>query len=560
MRLNLDKWTFIQHSSKPTIDTKEVLYWKGSLKKLLKVGMEFEYNLPDSNGTCKGNSNVCPCVKMATNDCWKECANKAKCDAEKNYDKCLARAEKCKPEDCKNCPNYVYECPGVFCTNFVTKCFNCSDFVTDCANCKNRYDPSKNPEYIRNKITAELTPNNCYGYINESGVHSITTDGSLLGKQGAEVITIGRRVDYWEFYKMSKNIIQNVTTKGAYLNERCSLHMHLLASYYGKLFPSSSSAKHGIPENISELERPMPEIILANFHQLVRRYQNALTWMGMSLDIPNKMTRWEKFRVSVLQISAIMNDMRSVQEQVSSHSGNNKYGFVNYKYCQFNRSGDITRFHIEMRNLDGMNSPSAVAAFACLYYALVLKAVEISRHGIVEIGDSEWFSYALKVKDAILNNVKGYQEGDRFSDTSKLYQYNKYLIAESLDLVRQLKHILIKIGPAYQVLEQLAESPIAIRRCNGDTWEKIETDLSVPTTNETELEATINEFIDLRLIDSCNSLSEWVTAVGKVIRQNTYAEVEETDNLEERVLNYVIDKKENGELIWSNTLGTAVLL
>ena len=58
-------------------------------------------------------------------------------------------------------------------------------------------------------------------------------DGSLLGKKGAEVITVGRRVDYWEFYKMAKTIIDTAVTKGAYVNERCSTHMHVLAGYYG---------------------------------------------------------------------------------------------------------------------------------------------------------------------------------------------------------------------------------------------------------------------------------------------------------------------------------------
>ncbi len=82
---------------------------------------------------------------------------------------------------------------------------------------------------------------------------------------------------------------------------------------------------------------------------------------------------------SVLEISAIMHNMRYVRDEVSNHSGGNKYGFVNYKFCNFDDDGKVSRFHIEMRQTDGILSPTIIAALACLHYALVIKAVEISK-------------------------------------------------------------------------------------------------------------------------------------------------------------------------------------
>jgi hypothetical protein len=368
--------------------------------------------------------------------------NKSGCKAiERVVALCDKAANTCVDADCKACKFFTPKCNGVNCVNFISYCYVCSEFKTDCADCKYKYDPDKNPDSIRQHLQNELKPNNSYGQVAESGVHSITTDGSLLGKKGAEIITVGRRVDYWEFYKMANNIITRASKRGAYLNERCSTHMHALASYYGKVVPNQEKA--GIPGRVNEMERDMPEIILANLHQLVRRYQNAMTWMVMGLDEPKRMTRWEKFRVSVLPVSAVMHSMREVQEKVSANSGGNKYGWINYNQIEFAGSGDVRRFHVEFRAADGIMSPSAIAAIACMYYALVIKAVEISRYGVVEIGDQAWLEQTMEVKNALLNNMKGYQDGDRFSDTRELYRYHDILVGESLDLVRQLKSILI---------------------------------------------------------------------------------------------------------------------
>jgi len=562
MRNTQDKWTFIQNDIYPALSAKDVAYWKSNLHKILKVGLEFEFNLPNKkNGNCKGESNSCPCARMNEHDCWAQCALVEECESVRLRARCANNSKKCKDDNCEECDQYKLMCHGINCPNFVSACFICSDFTVDCKGCEFRYDPKKSPEHIRESMKKNFRPNNTYGTINESGVHSITTDGSLLGKKGAEVITIGRRVDYWEFYKMAKKIIDTSVKHGAYLNERCSIHMHLLASYYGKVVPDGSGSS--IPNKINELEKDMPSIILANFHQLVRRYQNAMTWMVMALDEPERLTRWEKFRVSVLPISAILNSMRQVKQEVSHHAGGNKYGWVNYNYTEFSKSsGDVTRLHVEMRAADGMNSPSAVAALACMNYALMIKAVEISRYGVVEIESNEWMERAEMIKSALLNNMKSYQDGDRFGDTRNLRKYYEDLIRESMDLVRQLKHNLIRIGPAYQVLEKIAEKPIALRRCDGATWEQIEDDLAIIMTEEGKFENTLSEIMDLRIIDECKDVHEWVHEVTGVIKE--HPDVDTNHSTDDEIMNkvrYFVEMKQNdGELVWSEPIGAPVLL
>ena len=559
MRNNQDKWSFFRLPSKPPLSSQEVQYWKNSLKKILKIGLEFEFNLPNKEtGTCKGNSSTCPCRKLTLeNKCWQQCINTENCGLNiRNMEHCQNVTGTCENSHCDTCAHFKLKCSGIFCPNFVSYCFICKDYERNCEKCAYLYDPNKNPKNIRQQLNKEFLPNNTYGLVNKTGVHSITTDGSLLGEKGVEVITIGRRMDYWEFYKMTKNINQQTVSRGGYLNERCSTHMHLLASYYGKIVPNSETSS--IPARVSELEKDMPEIILANLHQLVRRYQNAMTWMMTGLDVPEHLTRWEKFRVSVLPISAILNPMIEVKDQVAGNAGGNKYGWINYNQVAFNEKGDIKRFHVEFRACDSFLSPSATAAIACMYYALLIKAVEISRYGVVEIGDKVWLSQAQKVKDSLLNNMKGYQDGDRFSDTSKLSPYYGLLINESLELVRQLKHILIQIGPAYEVLEKLAEKPISLRRCEGQTWEQIENDLEVLINEEGRIEETIREIIDLRHISECKNVFEWIENVNNIIKGKS--DIKTDLALNDTISKFIETKCNNGELVWSDSIGAPVFI
>jgi len=483
-----------------------------------------------------------------------------------NYEKCSDKPDISRCEynvegtcdkgikTCTNCGDYKFHCPKEFCSGFVSACTNCGGFTKTCGTCEYKFDPKHNPDHIRSIVDQELKPSHSYGSISKSGVHSITTDGSLLGNKGMEVITIGRRVDYFEFYKMTNDIIVSAVKKGAYVNERCSIHMHILAAYYANLVTDKSGSM-GIPNAVSELERPLPQVILANFHQLCRRYQNAITWMTMGLTEKDRLTRWEKYRVSILDISAVPHSMYTVQRMVSENAGGNKYGWVNYNYTRFNNSGDVRQLHLEMRVCDGLLSPSAVSAIACMFYALMIKAVEISRYGVLEVGSDEWLVNANRIKETLLNNKKGWKDGDRFCNTSKLHKYYDVLIKESLELVRQLKHILLDIGPAYGILEQLAERPAALRLSKGETWEDIEQSLVVAVPDESAIEGALSMYIDLRLVNGAKTIEEWVTEVSKTLGNEP---VELPENITAFIKGYIDNKLKNGEVLWSDSLGAVV--
>lgn len=542
-RNNRDKWQFIKHPARKALSIQEVNYWKANLWKILKVGVELEFNLPEAPTGCKKQNPVCVCVHfIPENKCWKQCVLAKTCSRLKAGKECL----------------------GQNCSSFTSACLTCSVFQTPCAGCEFKFDPAKDPEHLRNNIIGALNPSHNYGQITRDGVHSIVGDGSLLGgksgDRGVEVITVGRRVDYWEFYKMSKSIVDAAVKNGAWLNERCSIHMHLLTSYY-----KSNDARHFGGTMINEMEKDMPEIIAANFHQLIRRYQNALVWLTMGLDHPNRLTRWEKYRVSVMEISAVKNPMKSVQKLTYEHAGGKKYSLANYTNMIFSNNRDIKTFHVELRYMDGVISPSIIAAIACLNHALVIKATEISRYGLLKMPDVEWLKEAKHMKKMILNNMKPYGDGDRFGHTEQVLDNKEYYIREALGLIQQMKHILMRTGPAYDVLEKLAETPAAILRVEGKTWEQIENIMKVEVASDNLLNAAIHEYIDLRLVDKCKTMEEWIKNVtinmwddkdNIDVFQNI--DIKDTNDLEQHIATIIKEEQMDGTLIWSDSLGAIV--
>ena len=536
MRDNRERWQFYSHPSKPALSSEEMRYWKATFEKTLKVGLEFEFNLPEGKGQCRGDNISCPCSHIEEN-CWLACANIQACKSLPNIETCSNKAAECTASKCKKCDKYDFRCIGVTCVDFISACFACDKFERNCDTCKDRWVPDRDPKNIRDQLSVEFNPSKHYGKVSETGVVNITTDGSLLGDKGIEIITVGRRVDYWEFYKMSKRIIDRVQEYGGYINERTSTHMHVLTAYY---------------ENVNELEKPAPEIIAANFHQLVRRYQNALTWLTIALDDPSHMTRWEKFRISILGISPVTRAMNVVASEIHKIAGN-KYGFVNYDNMSFLVDGSIDKFHVEFRQSDAAMCPSFYAAMACLHYAFVIKAIEISRHGLLKVGDEKWLDNANKMKSVILNGT-GDWNTSRVSDTSKLLNHKEYFISESLDMLSQMKNILIKIGPAYDVLLKLANNPIAIRRVEGKKWEDIEEDLAINVSDFGKIDLRIEEVIDLRLIDECKSLDEWIEAVYSLLMEDK----NEPSVEKEYIRKYASVKMKDGEAIWSESTGCLI--
>jgi hypothetical protein len=211
--------------------------------------------------------------------------------------------------------------------------------------------------------------------------------------------------------------------------------------------------------------------------------------------------------------------------------------------------------------MDGILAPSAVAAVACLYYSLFIKAVELSRYGIMDIGNADRKAKTFEIKDALLNNCTDWQEGTkngRFSDTSKIQKYTDVLVRESLELITLVKHIIETVGPAYDVLEKLAEAPCSIRRCEGKSWETIEKELLVELTDEDQFEYHVKRIIDTREVTNKVSIHSWIQSVANKL--NSIDELNPNknsiDEMIDKVSILVEEKMADGNMLWGKKIGS----
>ena len=119
MRDNRNKWQFYNHPSKAALTANDTRYWKQSLKKLLKVGIEFEFNLQEQRGKCKGDNVQCPCVHI-NKGCWKGCQNCKNCGSVPCFDTCANKQKSCDYKKCKSCKDYKLSCLGTCCVEFIS--------------------------------------------------------------------------------------------------------------------------------------------------------------------------------------------------------------------------------------------------------------------------------------------------------------------------------------------------------------------------------------------------------------------------------------------------------
>ena len=546
------EWSFINKPSRPPLSKQEAQYWKQLLSKLLKVGIEIELNLPEKNGSCDRQNFLCQCV--ATFKPEKPMPNTSNC------------YEQCKKWDNGNCAiAKEHGCAGIYCRAFESPCPSCSKYDRGCNSCPELYNIKKDPRYIREAVGKLLEPTRFVGATGRSGTYKVCRDGSLLGDGGIEVATVGRRVQFGEIYNMINQIMGSCQSYGAYVNERCSIHIHLLASYLTPGFNEDDLGSKYIQQEVTELERPMPEIILANYHQLIRKYHCALIWLSASGEQENSITRWEKFRKSILPYSAVKQRMPLVVQEVGSASkSKRKYALMNYEQMKFDEQGRVSRLHVEGRYMDGNLSPATVAAHACLLYGLMLKAVEISQYGVLQSGNKDYMDMQREIYKHLSNNDGGW-DANRHSDNSGLKPYITDLKKQSLNLIRLVKNTLRDQSPADEILTALAEKPLAYRRMEkkgkveeSKVWTEIEKEL-LPAQAVTahQLKEDILRLVDLGAICECESSDEWVEAATHQLSAD-----QGVDNAEEKVVEmrtsiqeYVKELERAQRITWSDRSG-----
>lgn len=547
---------FIRFQPKRTpLSREEFLYWMDFLPKVLKVGTEFEINLPSAEDALQHKEEKA-CVR-SPNNCYTDCANLETCLVDRhptfcqtrssgvflgNKFACPAKSDK-DIEACKSCPAWALNCRGTNCAMYTPFCTICPSFSRT-GKTVERIDLRQDPEAIRQEMKSLLQPTGFVGKVGKTAVLEVKKDNSLAGGGGIEVPTVGRRVHWNSFYQMCKNIIDPIVARGGFVNERCGQHYHILAGYFNGQ----------IGRAMSELEQDLPETILANFHQLNRRYELAMFWLMSCGTNRAYMTRWAKFRQSIFKYGAMRNRMSRVQEDLAQHiqcmnsNQKGKYASVAYHFCEFGEEGDVHTFHVENRIADGVLSPAVATAWAMLIYAMVLKAVRLSQYGLMEVGDKEYVAKVREIQPLLIDGEHREWGENRRADTSGLGPHIPWLRENAKELVTFLKPELSNLGPAYDILLALADRPCSARLIDGDTWEKIEQDLlGNAGVSEQSFEDEIRQLVDLAGIVDCENVEVWIEEVAASIGEDPIRVAETV----QRMLN-------SGNYRWSGPVGALI--
>ena len=508
---------------------KDYKYWRKLLSKVLKVGAELEFNLNQASGNCRGYSSTCLCPALETGECVPTCiflgTDGCKLNI-RNTVTCENATSRCISVQCESCNNFKFKCGQSFCIHFMPQCLVCERPTARCNTCPSRYDSTKTSDHIRRSAEVELDATQNFGYVGKHGVLQVVRDGSLKN-QGLEIPTVGRRLNFEVFKEMFSNILAVAKKSGGYSDDRCSFHVHILNEYYTKVNNCHGASRHpdnDVHLNLTSFEKKMPSIILTNIIQLWRYYETAIYWMGCGLPDPNHATRWEKFRVSLLKTSPIFMSVSDMLTSIGNDVGKKRYGSLNLS----NTKLDGSRLHLEFRVCDMITSESYMTAMCCLFYCIVMKAVDISCYGLLNVEDAEWLAKEQSIKHDFINGACREYSDNRLSDTANLYKHTEYLSSKALELIDLLSPILSGFDPAKALLQSIAQKPIALRLAEKakrnnltlcevtDTYD-IEKDLTSILTDKdilSEIEEKLLKTIALGEIHGCGSIQDWISEIS----------------------------------------------
>ena len=547
-----------------SLEIREYKIWRRLFSKVLKIGTELEFNMKKNSGDCKGYNRECICDLFFGNTCeqnGQKCvflSNDNQCDlGMKGTFNCSNATSSCNNSKCIECENFKLKCNKINCVNFIPKCLLCTTLLDKCIGCAHKYKPEKTPQSIRKNVEFELLATQNFGHVGKHGILQVVGDGSLENG-GLEIITVGRRFDFDTFHKMFSHILKVAKKSNGYIDERCSLHIHILNEYYTKINNKNGTSRNPDMDttlNINSFEKPMPNIILTNIIQLWRKYETALYWLSCALPYQDSITRWEKFRVSLIPYSPILTTFSGIMDAVASVVGKPRYGSLNLS----NTRTDGSRLHLEFRICDMAMSPSYITAMCSLFHAIILKAVDISCYGLLNVEDTVWCEKETDIKESFVNGAKNGYDSSRVSQFRLTDSNKSYLISKAYELINLLSPILSGSDPTEKILKKLADKPIAYRLADAIRSSKvksgsaeeamnvydIESELSEDTEKINDIEENILKIMAVGKIQGCDTKSKWVEEVS------SDSNIPVT-NIENYINNLVI----TGDAYWNKTIGS----
>ncbi len=329
-------------------------------------------------------------------------------------------------------------------------------------------------------IRQALAPSGAVDRLGANGVWDVQTEHC-----GIEIRIIGRHPWFPALQKQYREIMDVLIRHGARPRATCGLHYHLLAP--------------GLAE-------PVPEIILANLWNLTRRYAPELKFMASAGKSREALCRRRNHNshLELVRRSPGSQSMAEIQQALKeSRIVPEHQNFLNLEHLGFTEKGGIQPFHLEFRYPDAHLSATAVTAATFLFLAMLLKAVDLSRYGVIHVGKIHTWQRKREIMDLLSNNDGRLATSDTSGISDDILEELRQGAYELLDLLAPVFNR-FENNPALDVLLALAETPISLMRCAGYDWPRIEARLAERAAlDEAGLDAT-----DQRLMQRIE-LGEW---------------------------------------------------
>lgn len=349
-----------------------------------------------------------------------------------------------------------------------------------------------NSQEFRDHLEGRLKPSRDLENLGELGIFNVVKEHC-----GVELQVIGRHPHWHSLLDQYTQITEILLEEKVRMRQTCGLHFHLIAV--------------GLSERV-------PEIILANLWNLVRRHAPGLKWLCSGGDVREGLCRRRQHNAhqEFMSKTPVFQSMAQIQQRLKNSANVPEHqNFFNLEHVVFDDDARIKTFHLELRFPDGDLAPTSIVAKTFLFLALVLKAVEISKYGLLHTGAKPNWDRKRELLDLLSNNDGNLAR----SDTSKIGPREiEELRDNAFELLIFLKSVLNQFtNPAFCVLKHLAHTPISLYRVEGCSWQDIETTLreyaNYPVFVD-ETDRVIIKHIELGLERNHPSTDAWLTRLS----------------------------------------------
>ena len=354
-------------------------------------------------------------------------------------------------------------------------------------------------EQLQPRIEQALQPSRDMNQLGALGVYDVIKEHC-----GIEILVIGRHPHWDSLLDQYRRIILPLLDEKIRMRPTCGLHYHILGI--------------GLAEEI-------PELVLANFWNMSRIFAPGLKFItsGGESRLGLCRRRQHNAHQEFIEHSPAEQSMEEIQQILKKSMVVPEHqNFFNLEHVCFSDQGNVSDFHVEMRYPDGDLCPVSITAKTFLFLTMLLKAVEISKFGLLHIDACTALQRNRELLDMISNNDGKIATSDTSGITDDILPEYRQNIQALLTFLKSI--FLILDNPAELILQQLAENPVSLRRSRGDNWQQIEEDLAgciPPGRERDQLDHELIKLIELGMVHAEEEKQWYRQAAAMLLLPNT---------------------------------------